>query len=302
MKIIPAEVPPLADNVDQAAPGEVADLLRFAPGNRFAAVDPSATPGFSGGKADGKIAQAFDSAVLADLQERLFANAAVNGLHNAVLLVIQGRDSAGKGGLVKHVVSALSPHGVEVAAFGVPTAEEAAHHFLWRVYKRLPRWGNIAVFDRSHYEDILATRMHDLAPESVWKDRYDVINEFEEGLHESGIRIVKIMLTISPEEQAERLRDRLVRIDKQWKHSTSDLDDRALWDEYTTAFQDVLDRTSRAGAPWFVVPADRKWYSRWAVTRILIHELEQLDLEWPRGNFDPAAELARLEAGGPQGS
>ena len=302
VKIRPAEVPPLAANVPQAAPSEVADLLRFAPGNSFDAVDPEATPGFSGSKADGKVAQSLDNAVFSDLQERLFANAAVNGLQHSVLLIIQGRDSAGKGGLVKHVVGALSPHGVEVAAFGVPTAEEAAHYFLWRVYRRLPRWGNIGVFDRSHYEDILAVRMHGLAPQKVWEERYDVINEFEEGLHESGIRVVKVMLTISPDEQEERLRDRLVRADKQWKHSASDISDRAAWGDYTTAFQDVLDRTSRVGAPWFVVPANRKWYSRWAVTRILINELQQLGLEWPQGDFDPAAELARLEASRPKKS
>lgn len=298
--IEPAEVPRLADNVEQAAPGELAELLRYRSGQSFAGVDPESTPGFSGNKADGRAAHELDNAVLKDLQERLFANTKVGGLHRALILVLQGRDSSGKGGIVRHVAGAVSPHGVVTAAFGVPTDEEAAHHFLWRVYRKLPRFGTIAVFDRSHYEDILVPRVRGLTPPKVWQDRYDVINEFEEGLVESGVRIIKVMLTISPEEQAERLRDRIVRIDKQWKHSRGDLEDRRDWDEYTEAFEDVLERTSTEAAPWYIVPADRKWYSRWAVVRLLIDELQALDLQWPRGSFDPEAELALLEKSDPR--
>ncbi|WP_349828015.1 PPK2 family polyphosphate kinase [Brevibacterium litoralis] len=294
MEIRPAEYPPLAANVEQAPPAQVADALRFDKGDDFARIDTRATPGFHGGKTEGREAHVLDNEVLGDLQERLFANALTGTAEKSLLVVLQGRDSAGKGGVVKHVVGALSPHGVHVAAFGVPTAEESAHHFLWRVYRELPRYGHVGVFDRSHYEDILAARMHGLVSREVWEGRYDEINEFEEGLAANGTEIVKIMLTISKEEQAERLGDRLVRQDKHWKFSRSDIEDRERWDEYTEAFQDVLDRTSKRNAPWYVVPADRKWYSRWAVVRILIHHLEKLGLDWPEGDFDPMAEMERL--------
>lgn len=296
MEILPAVVPPLADNVPQASPAEVARLLRFRKGLDLGGVDTRATPGFEGDKLAGRAAHVLDNEVLSDLQERLFANARTGKFEKALLLVLQGRDSSGKGGVVKHVVGALSPHGVHVAAFGVPTEEEASHHFLWRIYRELPRYGHIGVFDRSHYEDILAARMHRLVPPKVWKGRYDTVNEFEESLADSGIDVVKVMLTISKEEQAERLRDRLERADKHWKFAPSDIADRENWDAYTEAFQDVLDRTHKDHAPWYVVPADRKWYARWAITRILVHHLERMDLAWPTGSFDPEAELARLEA------
>ncbi|MFB9776811.1 PPK2 family polyphosphate kinase [Brevibacterium otitidis] len=295
MELQPAETPPLADNVDQASPAEVAELLRFAPGDDFSAIDTAATPGFSGEKQDGRAAQQVDTELLSDLQERLYANANVGGLRKSVLLVLQGRDTAGKGGVVKHVVGALSPHGVQVSAFGVPNAEEASRPFLWRINRALPRWGNIGVFDRSHYEDILAVRMHELEPPSVWLDRYEDINSFEDTQVDSGIHIVKCMLTVSPEEQAKRLENRLRRVDKHWKFNPTDIDDRARWADYTQAYQDVLDRTSTDLVPWYVIPADRKWYSRWAIVRLLIHQLQQLNLDWPLGHFDPDAELKRLE-------
>ncbi|MCT1921800.1 polyphosphate kinase 2 family protein [Brevibacterium luteolum] len=295
MKLEPAEQPPLADNVEQASPAEVAELLRFSPGDDFSAIDTAATPGFSGDKAAGKEAQAIDHELLSDLQERLYANANAGDLRKAVLLVLQGRDTAGKGGVVKHVVGALSPHGMQVAAFGVPTEEEASHHFLWRIYRALPKFGNIGVFDRSHYEDILAVRMHKLRPPSVWLERYDTINGFEDSLTDSGIHIVKCMLTVSQEEQADRLENRLRRVDKHWKYNSGDVADRARWSEYTQAYQDVLDRTSTDDAPWYVIPADRKWYSRWAIVRLLINELQKLDLDWPLGDFDPEEELRDLK-------
>lgn len=277
-----------------STPQEVAAALAYGH-TSLADVDASATPGFTGGKSAGKKALAGGADRLGELQEMLYASAASGESKKAVVLVLQGRDTAGKGGIVKHVVSALSPHGVRTTSFGVPTPEEAAHPFLWRIMRALPPFGSIGVFDRSHYEDILAVRMHGLAEESVWSARYEQINEFEEGLVADGITLVKVMLTISREEQEQRLRERLERPDKFWKFNPSDIDDRLVWDEYTAAFQDVLDRTSTQAAPWYVVPADRKWYARWAVANLLTAALEGLSLRWPAASFDVAEQLARLD-------
>lgn len=285
----------MSDTYKAGSPAEVSDLLRHQPGRSFGDIDGAATPGFEGKKADGLIALETDRPVLKELQEKLHASAQV-GQRRALLLVLQGRDSSGKGGITKHIVGSFSPHGVDVSAFGVPTKMEAAHHFLWRIYRELPAYGQIGVFDRSHYEDILATRMHRLAPEAVWKRRYDEINEFEEGLANEGTVVVKVMLGVSPEKQEERLLDRLERPEKHWKYNPSDLEDRRRWHEYSEAFQDVLDRTSTFHAPWFVVPADRKWYARWAVGRLLIRELERLDLQWPGPAFDVDEQRKILDA------
>lgn len=281
---------PLAD------PAGLAAALRFDPETGFAGVDPRSTPGFDGGKKEGRAAQDADAPLIRSAQERLHANAlAPDGARRALVLVLQGRDAAGKGGVVRHLSGAVGPHGLQTTAFGVPTDEEASHHFLWRVQRRIPPWGRIAVFDRSHYEDILAVRMHDLAPRSVWEPRYETITEFEEGLVLNGIDVVKVMLTVSQHEQAERLRERIVIPEKAWKHSASDLEDRLRWHEYSEAFEDVLHRTDGDSAPWYVVPSDRKWYARWAVGRILLHHLEAMDLSFPPAGFDRDAALAALE-------
>ena len=277
-------------------PAGVAAALRFDPHQGLDGVDPAATPGFSGGKKDGQSAQEDDAPRIRSAQERLYANAlSAQGSRRALLVVLQGRDAAGKGGIVRHLSGAVGPHGLQTTAFGVPTDEEAAHHFLWRVQRRVPAWGRIAVFDRSHYEDILAVRMHDLAPRSVWEPRYETITEFEDGLTLSGIDVVKIMLTVSQDEQAARLRERIERPEKAWKHSASDLADRLRWHEYTSAFEDVLHRTDRDTAPWYVVPGDRKWYARWAVGRIVLHHLEAMGLEFPPADFDRAEALRALD-------
>lgn len=293
--IQPALSPKLADNVDQATPAELAELLRWRAGGNFDAIDQTGKPGFGGKKDDGKTARAMDTEVLVDLQERLFANAKV-GATRSLLLVIQGRDTAGKGGIVNHVAGALSPHGVSIAAFGVPTQEEARHHFLWRIKKQLPAPGQIGVFDRSHYEDVLAVRIHKLAKEEVWRGRYEEIREFERTLADGGTDIVKVMLTVSQNEQYERLSDRLAREDKLWKYSPSDVDDRLKWYEYSRAFADVMDETDTNRAPWYVVPSDRKWYARWAVARLVIHHLLGMNLAWPHSEFNVEDERARLEA------
>ncbi|WP_433491167.1 polyphosphate kinase 2 family protein [Nocardia grenadensis] len=257
-------------------------------------IDTSARPGFDGRKKDGEALLVERGKVLAGLQEKLYANGR-SGDNRSVLLVLQGMDTAGKGGIVRHVIGSVDPQGVDHTAFGVPTEEEKRHHFLWRIRKALPRGGQLGVFDRSHYEDVLVARVHELVPEAVWQQRYTEINDFEQELAEAGTTLVKVAMFISLDEQKKRLRQRLERPDKYWKFSPGDIDERAYWPAYQQAYQDVLDRTSTGYAPWYVLPADAKWYSRLAVTELLIEALEKLDLSWPPANFDPAAELRRLD-------
>ena len=213
-----------------------------------------------------------------------------------MLLVLQGMDTAGKGGIVRHVIGAVDPQGVSLAAFKKPTPEELAHDFLWRVEKRVPEPGFIGVFDRSHYEDVLIGRVRHLADDAEIERRYGAINAFEKGLVDRGIRIVKVMLHISSDEQKARLAERLDRPDKYWKYNPADVDERALWPQYMDAYQTVFDRTSTPDAPWFVVPADRKWYARLAVQALLLDALEDIDPQWPAADFDVAVEKRRLAA------
>ncbi|WP_431939136.1 polyphosphate kinase 2 family protein [Nocardia grenadensis] len=257
-------------------------------------IDTSARPGFDGRKKDGESLLVERGKVLAGLQEKLYANGR-SGDNRSVLLVLQGMDTAGKGGIVRHVIGSVDPQGVDHTAFGVPTEEEKRHHFLWRIRKALPRGGQLGVFDRSHYEDVLVARVHELVPEAIWQQRYTEINDFEQELAEAGTTLVKVAMFISLDEQKKRLRQRLERPDKYWKFSPGDIDERAYWPAYQQAYQDVLDRTSTGYAPWYVLPADAKWYSRLAVTELLIEALEKLNLSWPPANFDPAAELRRLD-------
>ncbi|WP_063038253.1 polyphosphate kinase 2 family protein [Nocardia grenadensis] len=257
-------------------------------------IDTSARPGFDGRKKDGESLLVERGKVLAGLQEKLYANGR-SGDNRSVLLVLQGMDTAGKGGIVRHVIGSVDPQGVDHTAFGVPTEEEKRHHFLWRIRKALPRGGQLGVFDRSHYEDVLVARVHELVPEAVWQQRYTEINDFEQELAEAGTTLVKVAMFISLDEQKKRLRQRLERPDKYWKFSPGDIDERAYWPAYQQAYQDVLDRTSTGYAPWYVLPSDAKWYSRLAVTELLIEALEKLDLSWPPASFDPAAELRRLD-------
>ncbi|MET8800749.1 polyphosphate kinase 2 family protein [Nocardia sp. NPDC004568] len=265
-----------------------------ADGLRIADMDTSARPGFDGRKKDGETLLAERAEVLAGLQEKLYANGR-SGDRRSVLLVLQGMDTAGKGGIVRHVIGSVDPQGVDHAAFGVPTDEEKRHHFLWRIRKALPRGGQLGVFDRSHYEDVLVARVHELVPEAVWRQRYTEINDFEQELTEAGTTLVKVAMFVSLDEQKKRLRERLERPDKYWKFSPGDIDERAYWPAYQQAYQDVLDRTSTGYAPWYVLPSDAKWYSRLAVTELLIEALGSLELSWPPANFDPAAELRRLD-------
>ena len=271
------------------------DVLRVGPGFDLTALDPRSTPGFDGGKSDGEEVMGGLQARLSDLQERLFAESRGGGTRS-VLLVIQGMDTAGKGGIMRHVVGAVDPQGVDITAFKAPTAEEKRHPFLWRIRNALPGPGMIGVFDRSHYEDVLVVRVHNLVEEPVWRERYEIINAFEAELAEAGTTALKCYLHISREEQRSRLLDRLDRPDKHWKYNPSDVDERTRWLDYQDAYSEALTRCSTDLAPWHVVPADRKWYRNWAISMILLETFASLGLRWPQTEVDLDHERARLAA------
>lgn len=271
-----------------------APLLRAGEGFRLGEVDPESTPGYDGDKKSGKKDLEALSAELNDLQERLFAAHHDEDSGPAVLLVLQAMDTAGKGGIVRHVVGAVDPQGVELAAFKKPTEEELAHDFLWRIRPRVPGPGMIGVFDRSHYEDVLIGRVRELADGAEIERRYSAINDFEAELVAAGVHIVKVMLHISPDEQKERLAERLDRADKHWKYNPGDVEERLLWPDYMDAYQAAFDRTSTEATPWFVVPANRKWYARLAVQRLLLDVLKDIDPQWPAADFDVEVEKKRL--------
>ena len=269
--------------------------LMFRPGDRVADIDPDATPGFRGDKSDAPTLQEERNVRFAELQEMLYANSRA-GDHRSVLLVLQGMDTAGKGGIVKHVVGGANPQGIDYKSFGKPTPEELSHHYLWRIRKALPAAGHIGVFDRSHYEDVLIVRVHNLVPRDVWEPRYDEINAFERELVDGGTAIVKVAMFVSLDEQKRRLASRLERPDKYWKYNPGDIDERQKWPQYQQAYQAMLDRTSTEHAPWHIIPCDKKWYSRLAVTELLIETLKRLNMSWPPPDFDVEAEKKRLES------
>jgi len=277
-------------------------LLRVGEGFRLADVDPDSTPGYEGAKKHAETDLATGAEQFDELQERLFAQSRVaeeaEGAPRpaSVLLVLQAMDSAGKGGIVRHVIGATDPQGVHLKAFKKPTEEELAHDFLWRIEREVPKAGYIGVFDRSHYEDVLIGRVRELAPEDEIERRYGAIVDFEKRLTDGGVRIVKVMLHISPEEQKARLMERLDRADKHWKYNPGDVDERQLWPAYMDAYQRVFDRTSTDAAPWHVVPANAKWYARLAVQALVLDALEDIDPQWPAATFDVEAEKARLAA------
>jgi PPK2 family polyphosphate:nucleotide phosphotransferase len=268
--------------------------LRVDTGFSLLDFDASSTPGFAGDEKDGEKLMRERGSALADLQEMLYAQGRAD-IRRSVLLVLQGMDTAGKGGIVRHVMGMVDPQGVENASFGVPTEEERSHHYLWRIEKRLPSAGRIGVFDRSHYEDVLVVRVRNLVPPEVWGARYDEINEWEQQVTASGTTIIKCAMVVSKEEQLNRIEQRLHRPDKYWKYNPGDLDEREHWDAYVEAYQAVFDKTSTATAPWHVIPADNKWYARLAVTEILTQHFESLDLTWPPADFDVEAERARVQ-------
>jgi PPK2 family polyphosphate:nucleotide phosphotransferase len=267
--------------------------LRFSSGDLVSAIDTDSSPGFSGRREDAEKITAEREAHFAELQEMLYANGR-EGDNRSVLLVLQGMDTAGKGGIVTHVVAAGNPMGIDYHGFGKPTPEERSHHFLWRITKALPPAGHIGVFDRSHYEDVLVVRVHELAPADELEGRYGEINTFESELIEAGTSLVKVAMFVSLDEQKARLTERLQRPDKFWKYNPGDLDERKLWPSYQEAYQAMLERTSTEKAPWFVVPCDKKWYARLAVTELLIEALTALNLSWPAADFDLEAERKRV--------
>lgn len=269
-------------------------VLKFRTGDQVADIDTDSSPGFTGGRADADAVLADRSERFAELQEMLYANGKSGGDHRSILLVLQGMDTAGKGGIVKHVVGAGNPMGIRYTAFGVPTEEERSHHYLWRIRNALPSGGHIGVFDRSHYEDVLVVRVHNLVPSDAWEKRYAEINAFERDLVDSGTTLVKVAMFVSLDEQKRRLAERLERPDKYWKYNPGDVEERKLWPAYQDAYQAVLDRTSTDYAPWFVVPCDKKWYSRLAVTELLIRALKGLEMSWPPADFDVEAEKRKL--------
>jgi PPK2 family polyphosphate:nucleotide phosphotransferase len=250
-------------------------------------VDPDASPGADRKRAEDELADLRDR--LEDLQERLWAEGT-----RSLLLVLQGMDTSGKGGTVGHVFSSMNPAGVDVAAFKNPTDEELAHDFLWRIEQRLPDPGEIVVFDRSHYEDVLVVRVHGLVDEPTWQARYDRINEFERRVVEAGTTIVKCFLHISYDEQRERLLARLDDPTKHWKFRERDIDERELWPDYMATYDDAIARCSTDEAPWFVIPADHKWYRDWAVGTVLVDTLERMDPRYPPTDLDVPALKARL--------
>lgn len=269
------------------------ELLRVRPGFRLADQPTDGAPGFEGGKEEGKDALSAGKDVLAELQEKLFA-CGREGAPRSVLLVLQAMDTAGKGGIVSHVIGAMNPGGVHYAGFGKPTPEELSHDFLWRVWREVPAAGQVGVFDRSHYEDVLIGRVRQLAPPEELERRYGAITGFEHELAESGTTIVKVMLHLGKAEQKKRLAARLENRAKLWKFNPADVDERLRWDDYQEAYQIALERTSTGEAPWFVVPADHKWYARVAVQQLLIRALEGLDLEWPMPDYDVEEQKRRL--------
>jgi PPK2 family polyphosphate:nucleotide phosphotransferase len=269
--------------------------LRVTPGFSLSSIDTGSTPGFDGGKKEGAAALEAGSPELAELQEKLFAESRF-GATRSVLLVLQAMDTAGKGGIVDHVLGEANPQGIQAYSFKAPTDEEKAHDFLWRVRPRLPQPGYIGVFDRSHYEDVLIHRVRGFSTPEVIEQRYGLINDFEASVAAAGTAIVKVMLHISPDEQRARLQDRLDDPDKNWKFNPGDIDERQHWPAYMEAYQVALERTNTDAAPWFVVPADHKWYARLAVQRLLLNALRSLDLTWPAADYDVEEQRRRLAA------
>jgi PPK2 family polyphosphate:nucleotide phosphotransferase len=243
----------------------------------LSAIDPASTDGAPGDRrtTEATIPELHNQ--LLGLQDRLWAEA-----KRSLLVVLQALDAGGKDGTIKHVFGGVNPQATHVTAFKVPTAQELAHDFLWRVHAAVPAAGQIGIFNRSHYEDVLAVRVHQLVPEDVWRGRYRIINDFEHALTAGGTTIVKLFLHISKDEQRERLQERLDNPTKRWKFRPSDVEERAHWDDYMRAYADALERTSTKEARWYVIPADHKWMRNWAVSRVLIETLTRMDPHYPK--------------------
>ena len=242
-------------------------------------------PGYSGGhrKSDKEVKKKLkeDLESMRELQARLYAEH-----KQALLIVLQAMDAGGKDGTIKHVMGGLNPQGCQVTGFKVPNSVELAHDFLWRIHQRTPRHGRIDVFNRSHYEDVLVVRVHELVPEEVWRSRYEHINNFEKLLTDGGTRVVKFFLYISKDEQKERFEARIADPTKHWKLSPNDVPEREYWDRYMEAYEEALSRCSTEYAPWHIIPANRKWYRNMVVADIVEKTLRDMDPQWPEPQVD----------------
>jgi len=285
-------------NVEQAPPvpaGGIAELVRVGPGFDLAALDPGR---IVAGPDDRDLAREQAGALeplVSELQERLWADAKVGG-KRSLLIVLQGMDTSGKGGAAKAVDVLLDPMGFGIVSFGKPSEEERSHHYLWRHRRELPEPGKVRLHDRSHYETVLVERVRNLVASDVWQARYDEINEWEAELVAGGTTILKCMLHLSKDEQKQRLLDRLADPTKHWKYNPGDVDERALWDDYEAAYQDALVRCSTDAAPWYVIPADRKWHRDWILSHLLLETLQAMNPKYPPATFDVDVELSRVAA------
>ena len=263
---------------------EFADRFMVKPNTRvkLSKHDPDCTAGFKR-KRDAKAQLEKNVERLAELQYLLYAED-----RHALLIVLQALDAGGKDGTIRHVMSGVNPQGCRVTPFKVPSAEEADHDFLWRIHKAVPRKGEIGIFNRSHYEEVLVVRVHNLVPKSVWSKRYGQINRFEEILARNSVKILKFFLHISKDEQKNRFQERLDRADKNWKVNPADFEERKHWDDYMAAYEEALSRCSTKHAPWFIIPANKKWFRNLAVAQIIVETLEALDMKFPRPSYDPS--------------
>ncbi len=278
----------------------VTDQLRLPRGPvSLSDLDAADTSAFDGTKKQAVKALSDLGEELADLQERMYADAYTGGSRR-LLLVLQGMDTSGKGGVVDHALGLFSPNGFRLTSFKKPTEEELSHDFLWRIEKALPDAGMIGVFDRSHYEDVLVVKVHELVDAAEVERRYEAINEFEKALVDSGTVVIKCMLHVSADMQAERLRARLDEPDKQWKFKPGDIDERRHWRDYERAYEVALERCNTEAAPWYVIPSDHKWYRNWAVGQLLAEALRGMHLDWPEPSYDVAEQRARLDESGPR--
>ena len=270
-----------------------AQRVMFHPGDRLVDIPADGTPGFPAGKAEGQRFIDLSSGEISRFMGLMYANG-VRGSHRRLLIILQGMDTSGKGGIVRHVFRQGDPMGIHYHGFGAPSEEELRHDFLWRIKRELPRDGWVAVFDRSHYEDIIMPRVYGTQPESVWRERYDIVNDFERSLVADGCSVIKIFLTINRDFQRGRFLDRLDDPTKRWKFDVSDLDARERWDDYMQAWQEVFERTSTSFAPWYIVPANKRWYSRAVVSELLRTTFTTMNLTWPALSCDEDEARARL--------
>lgn len=277
------------------APARVSDLLRLQSGPvDLSALDPRGTPGAPGDRAATEAASLATEPQMAELQERLYAEG-IGGGRRRVVLLLQGMDTSGKDGTTRHIASQVNPQGIAITSFKAPTRAERRHDFLWRIRRAVPGPGSLGIFNRSQYEDVLIVRVHNLVPQAEWETRYERINAFEAELVDDGVHLVKVFLHISKEEQKQRLLERLQDPAKYWKYNPGDVAERGFWDAYQQAYAVALERCSTESAPWYVVPADRKWYRNWAVGRLLLEALEDLGPQYPPADFDVTAERERVQ-------